>query len=283
MTELKELKSIELASFTTILTTIEVIFAIIISLIIAIPMSVLIPTGSSLAIYLIPTIIVGTLIYATYSNFLNGFIYNMLAKKLKTINVVIKDGEEILEISTTETAIICSIIITIQFILCYLASVFVVPIFISSIMQTLMYSGQMEVATMLYQLLLIVSQPTTILILIFGIFIISFVFTLLGTFIYNILANAGHGIKLNLSNDNKMTVIESINIKKFTIASTIIIGVLNIIFTIIMMISSLPATSAIINIIAGFVGGAIIGLLVAIFYNYLSPIFDKLKLELIDK
>ena len=81
MSELKELKSIELSSFTTILTGIEIIFAIIFSIIISIAIIAFVPEGVSLAIYMIPTIIVSTLMYGTYKNFFEGFLYNTLSKK----------------------------------------------------------------------------------------------------------------------------------------------------------------------------------------------------------
>ena len=282
MSELKELKSIELSSFTTILTGIEIIFAIIFSIIISIAIIAFVPEGVSLAIYMIPTIIVSTLMYGTYKNFFEGFLYNTLSKKLKTINIVIKDGKEIAEISTTETAIMCSIIITIEFILLYLVSVFIMPIFLTSIMQTLAMTGQMAVAFTIYQFLSIISQPTTILILIFGIFIISFVFILLGAFIYNIFANTGRGIVVKLSSENNMTVIESIAPLKLAIVSTVVIGILNVIFNIIMLITGYAPITVVESIVSGFIGAFICGFLIAAFYNFLSPMLGKLKLELID-
>lgn len=282
MSELKELKSIELSSFTTILTGIEIIFAIIFSIIISIAIIAFVPEGVSLAIYMIPTIIVSTLMYGTYKNFFEGFLYNTLSKKLKTINIVIKDGKEIAEISTTETAIMCSIIITIEFILLYLVSVFIMPIFLTSIMQTLAMTGQMAVAFTIYQFLSIISQPTTILILIFGIFIISFVFILLGAFIYNIFANTGRGIVVKLSSENNMTVIESIEPLKLAIVSTVVIGILNVIFNIIMLITGYAPITVVESIVSGFIGAFICGFLIAAFYNFLSPMLGKLKLELID-
>lgn len=282
MSELKELKSIELSSFTTILTGIEIIFAIIFSIIISIAIIAFVPQGVSLAIYMIPTIVVSTLMYGTYKNFFEGFLYNTLSKKLKTINIVIKDGKEIAEISTTETAIMCSIIITIEFILLYLVSVFIMPIFLTSIMQTLAMTGQMAVAFTIYQFLSIISQPTTILILIFGIFIISFVFILLGAFIYNIFANTGRGAVVKLSSENNMTVIESIAPLKLAIVSTVVIGILNVIFNIIMLITGYAPITVVESIVSGFIGAFICGFLIAAFYNFLSPMLGKLKLELID-
>ena len=140
----------------------------------------------------------------------------------------------------------------------------------------------MAVAFTIYQFLSIISQPTTILILIFGIFIISFVFILLGAFIYNIFANTGRGAVVKLSSENNMTVIESIAPLKLAIVSTVVIGILNVIFNIIMLITGYAPITVVESIVSGFIGAFICGFLIAAFYNFLSPVLGKLKLELID-
>jgi hypothetical protein len=282
MSEFKELRSIELSSFTTITTGIAVLFSIIAAIIFSIYFALIVPNGAGIIIYLIPTIIVGTFMCTIYNAFCEGLIYNLLAKKLKTIAVEIKDGKEIVKISTTETAMMFSIILTIQVILIYLVSVLILPLILTALMQTLMYSGQQAVAYSLYQLLIIISQPTTIGIFIFGTFIISFVFVLLGTYIYNILGKNGRGVILNLSNENGFTAIDSIDGLKFAIVAAIIGGVLNLILAIIMIISGMPMPTAVGNVLGGFVGGFIEAYLVAIFYNFLAPKLGKLKIELID-
>ena len=134
----------------------------------------------------------------------------------------------------------------------------------------------------IYQLLIVLSQPATIGIIIFGTFIISFVFVLIGTYIYNILGKNGRGAVLNLSIENSMTSIDSIDSLKLAIAFAIISGILNLILAIIMMISGAPITTAIGNVIGGFVGGFIEAYLVGLFYNFLAPKLGKLKIELID-
>lgn len=282
MSNFKELKSIELASFTTIGMGISVLFSIIAAIIISIFAIAVIPNGISFVIYLIPTVIVGSFILSIYSTFSEGFFYNLLAKKLKTIAIELKDGKEIVKISTTETATMLAIILTIQIILLYLVSVFVLPILLTSVIQTLVYSGQQIVAYNIYQLLIVISQPTTIGIIIFGTFIITFVFTLIGTSIYNILGKKGRGISLNLSTENSMTSIDSIDCLKLAIAFAIINGILNLILAIIMIISGGALPASIGNIIGGFVGGFIEAYLIGMFYNFLAPKLGKLKLELID-
>lgn len=279
---IKEIKSIELASYTVITTSIGIVFSIIAAIALMIPISMSSPEGINIAIYILPTIVVGTLIYETYRNFFEGFIFNALSKRLKKIRFVLNDESEIFQVSTTEPAIITSIILTIEIILLYLVLVMLLPILVTSFIQTLMFTGQQVLAYNLYQFLMILSQPTTILMIIFGTFIITFVFTLLATYIYNILAKSGRGIVVELSDENNLTVLESINTLKFAIAFAVVSGVLNIILAIIMIISGGQPTAALGNIIGGFISGFVLGALISIFYNILSPKLGKLKLELID-
>ena len=283
MSSIKEIKSIELASYTVITTSIGIVFSIIAAIALMIPISMSSPEGINIAIYILPTIVVGTLIYETYRNFFEGFIFNALSKRLKKIRFVLNDESEIVQVSTTEPAIITSIILTIEIILLYLVLVMLLPILVTSFIQTLMFTGQQVLAYNLYQFLMILSQPTTILMIIFGTFIITFVFTLLATYIYNILAKSGRGIVVELSDENNLTVLESINTLKFAIAFAVVSGVLNIILAIIMIISGGQPTAALGNIIGGFISGFVLGALISIFYNVLSPKLGKLKLELIDR
>ena len=281
MSNVKELRSIDLASYTTLSTAISVVFSIIAAIIIAVGIYAFAPAGQSVIIYLIPTIIVGTFMYGIYNSFCQGLLYNLLSKKLRNIAVELNDGE-ILKISTTESAIMVSIILTIQVILLYLVSVFILPMMLGSIMQTLMMSGEEVIAYSIYQIIYVVSQPTTIAIIIFGTFIISFVFILISAYIYNFLASKGRGIKLNLTEDNNLTSIDSVDPLKFAIAIAIIEGVLNIITGVISVISGSGIINLVINIISGFVGGFIIALIIAVVYNFLSDKLGKIKVELID-
>ncbi len=282
MSDVKELKSIELSSFTTMSTGIAVLFSIISAIILSIVIAATMPAGSSVIIYLIPTIIVGSFMYTIYNSFTEGLFYNLLARKLKTIAVKIKDGKEIVKISTTETATMIAIILTIQVILIYLVSVLFLPIVLSSMIQTLVYAGQSAFASNIYQFLILISQPTTIAIIIFGTFIITFVFVLLGTYIYNILANSGRGIVLNLSEENGLTTIDSVDQLKLGIAFAIICGILSLIMGLISVVSGANFTTLIGNVIGGFIGGFIDFYLMGLFYNFLAPKLGKIKIELID-
>ena len=179
MTSIKELKSIDLGSFTVNLTGISVLFAILTSIVITLAFGIMNAKNIYLAIYIIPTIVVGSMMVTVYYAFSNGFLYNALAKKFNPIKFTFKDEKELVKISTTETAIMTSTIATIQVILLYLATILVLPLVLNTVVQTLLFSGQQMVAFMIYQYMLLLSQPTTIAIIIFGTFIMTFVFVFL--------------------------------------------------------------------------------------------------------
>ena len=282
MVSVKELKSIDLSSYTIILTGIAVLFSVIAAILTTIGIGILMPGNLASSIYLIPTIIVGAFICTIYNSFSEGLFYNLLVKKLNSIKFSFND-KELVKISTTETATIIAIITTIQIILIYLVSSFVLPIILNATVQTLMFAGQQGVAYTFYQLLVLYNQPATIALIIFGTFILTFVFVLIGTYIYNILGTNGKGATISLSKENEWTLIDSIEPIKLAIAFAIISGVLNIIIALIMIILGNGASNAIGNIIGGFIGGFIEAALFAIFYNYLAPKLGKLKLELIDQ
>ena len=281
MISVKELQSIDLASYTVIFTGISILFSIIFALVITLLIGILSPGSIGIAIYLIPTLIVGTFMIGIYRYFSESLFYNLLAKKLRNIKIALNDGE-IVKISPTETATILATIATIQAILLYLVSVIILPLILNAMIQTFMFSGQQFLAMELYQLLLIISQPMTIIMFIFGTFVVTFISILIGAYIYNILASKGRGVVLELSEENGMTLIDSIDMMKFAIAASIIGGILNLIFGIIMLISGGTIVALIGNIISGFVGGFISAALIAIFYNFLAPKLGKLKIELID-
>ena len=283
MVSVKELRSVELSSYTIISTAIAVLFSAIFAIVLIIGIGIISPAAVGGTIYLIPTIIVGTLMYTTYSAFCQGYLYNLLAKRMNTIQIAFKDGKEIVKLSTTSTAIVLAIIATIQVILIYLVSVFLLPLMISALIQTFMFSGNSQLAYGLYEILMLMSQPAVIAMVIFGTFIITFVFVLLGCYIYNILANSGRGAIVNLSNEDNMTVIESVDVLKFAIVFGVVGGILNFILALISLVSGGDITTILINIVSGFVGAFVDGALLAIFYNFLAPRLGKLKLELIDQ
>ena len=113
MSGFKELKSLDLASYTIISTAIAVLFSIIFSIVIVIAIGVSSPQAMGGVIFIIPTIIVGALMYTIYNAFCQGYLYNLLTQKLNSIKIAFKNDKEIIKVSTVETAIVISMIITI--------------------------------------------------------------------------------------------------------------------------------------------------------------------------
>ena len=168
------------------------------------------------------------------------------------------------------------------FILLCAITIFIAPIIISAIVQTLMFSGQTVMAFALYQVAAMIMQPSFIAMSIIGSFIITFVFTLIATYIYNLLGSKGKGIILDLSKDGDMTSLNSIDPVSLIIVLTVISLIFNIILAIITLISGGNAYQALGNIVGGLINGVIGGGLLAIFYNFLATKLGKLKIELID-
>ncbi len=282
MSDVKTLKSIDISSYTIISTGIGVLFAVLASIIGLIGIGILSREAIGIMAYLIPTIIIGTLMTTIYVSFAEGYLYNWLAKRMNPITFELTGESEIKQISPVPTALIISIITTILVILTYAVSMFIVPLLLSSMIQTLMFSGQTVMAYSLYQVTMIISQPSVIALLIVGSFIVSFVFTLISLFIYNYLGKMGKGINVDLSKENGLTTLNSINPVSLIIVCGVINLIINIIISIIMIVSGADITSAVGNIISGLISGAVGGALFAVFYNFLAPRLGKLNVELID-
>lgn len=277
----KQLKSVDISSYTIIATGISVLASVILAIIMVVGIGVLVPNSFAVIGYLIPTIIFGAMICSIFIYFSESYLYNILTMKLKGISFDIDDGC-IKSISTTQTAIVVAIISLILSIVVYLALSFLLPIMLSSVIQTLMFTGQSAVAYSLYQILIVTSNPVTIAIGIIGFFIINFVFTLLGSYIYNILGSSERGVKVTLSKEDNLTILESIDSVSLGVASGTIALILNIIVGVIMIISGYEVFNALTTILGGFAGVFIGTILLAIFYNLLAPRLGKLKIELID-
>ena len=73
-------------------TGINVLIAIVFSVILAIGIGLGVRNGFSIAIYIISLFVVGTLMYKIYESFLQGFLYNLLSKKMKNIEFEFDGG-----------------------------------------------------------------------------------------------------------------------------------------------------------------------------------------------
>lgn len=279
MSDIKTLKSIDITSYTTITTGIGVLFSILLSILLIIGIGIASSENIGIVAYIIPTIIVGTLMCSIYHRFMEGYLYNLLTKKLNPITFELKDGKEITKISTVPTALIVGIISTIFTILLMAIGMFVIPLILSAIIQILMFSELTVIAYLLYQVSMILMHPVVIGMIIIGSFIVTFVFTLIATYIYNFIGSKGRGVIIDLSNNTTLNSIEPVSL---IIALTAVSLIFNIILAIITLISGGDATQALGNIIGGLISGVVGGGLIAIFYNFLAPKLGELKVELID-
>ena len=274
----KELKSIDITSFTVISAGIATLTSILISLLIVIGLSVSVPNSFGIMVLIIPTIVCGILISSIFLYFSEGYLYNLIAKKI-TLKFDIEDGT-VNKISTKETALIVLLITLIISIVVYLAFSLILPLFLSSIITIFMYAYLNDIAAIFYQLMIVVASPLFIIIAIIAGAIITSVFALLGSYIFNILGDSERGIKVKLSKENNLTVLDSIDPLSFAISIGAIGLILNIILGIILIISGYEMLYALTNILTIFISIFIGCLLIAAFYNFLAPRIGKLKFEL---
>ena len=146
MSDVKILKSIDITSYTIMGTGIGVLFSVLFSIILLIAIGILNAQSIGVVAYIIPTIIVGTIMCSIYNRFAEGYLYNWLTKRMNPITFELNNEKEITKISTVPTALIASIITTILVILLCAITIFIAPIIISAIVQTLMFSGQTVMA-----------------------------------------------------------------------------------------------------------------------------------------
>ena len=275
----KELKSIDLSSYTLISTGIATLIAVLIAIIIVGLFAVSVPNSLGVMIYIFPSIVFGTLISNIFVNFSTGYLYNVLSKRLGFIKFDI-EGDSINKISARETGLLVGVITLVMILVIYLATSLILPLVISSFITLLMYSAQTEIATVMYQTMMMISNPMTILIGILGSVIIVSVFTLLGIYIYNILASSDRAILVKLTKKDGLTQLDSITPLNFAIAMGAISLILNIIIAAILVISGVPLFNALVDVLIGFVYTFIIAILIALLYNFLAPKLGKLKVEL---
>ena len=79
---IKELKSIDLSSYTIISTGVATLISILIAIIIIVAFAVSVPNSMGVMIYIFPTIVFGTMIINIFVNFSTGYLYNVLSKRL---------------------------------------------------------------------------------------------------------------------------------------------------------------------------------------------------------
>lgn len=277
---LTELKYIDEKSYTIIFTGVSTLIAVLLALILVGGISIAVPGSFTTVIYLIPTIICGTMICAIFSNFTQSYLYNLLATKMNCINLDIDESGYIKKISPKETALIVGGITLIMLLLIYFATSLIVPLLLNAVVSIFMYSSQLVLAYMIYQYIAIFYNPIAIGIAIIITTIVVSVFTLISAYIYNFLANSNRGITLNLSKEDEFTAVDSIDIKSFAIAIATISLILNLIMGIFLIITGSPILIILLSVLVSFFVTLIEGLILGVFYNFLTPRIGSLKVKL---
>ena len=260
-------------------TTISLIFSIIISIIMLVVFGAISLNNIAIMAFIIPTLIFGTLIVSVYRNFIESWLYNLISKKTSIVFSIEEDGT-VTNISTVSTALIIAIITTVMALIEYMVILFLGQLTLSAMVQTFMMTGQQLIAMQLYNLLLVVSNPLYVIGLIVGGFIISFIYVLIGTYIYNLIAGNNYGAKLNIKENSSL---ESIDVKSFAISISIIYLVLGLISGILSAITTGNYLEIAITPIITFILGFIVTAIIAWLYNVLAPKVGQIKFELIDE
>ena len=281
MSEFLNLKSIDLSSLTIIGTGINVIYAIIFTLILLIVGGVSAGFNTIGSLLMIaPTIIFGTMIVSIFELFTRSYIYNILASKLENIKIKLFENKEIKEISVIPTAVMVTIIGTIMFIIFYLINLFVAQLVFSVIYQVLMVAGNLTLVYMLYQMIYLMSDPIIIILAIIFVVIATFIITTISCYVYNMLTNKMYGVMLGLEKEDNMTIINSINPVNCALILSIIGLVISIILGIILLITTHNVYSLISAILIGFIGTFLCVLITSYLYNILAPKLGKIKIKL---
>ena len=88
----REIKSLDVASFTVALTGVSSLISLIIGVILVGAVSVIVPNSFGAVIYLLPGIVFSTMICGIFIYFSEAYLYNILSKKLGTIKLDIDEN-----------------------------------------------------------------------------------------------------------------------------------------------------------------------------------------------
>ncbi|RBQ24172.1 hypothetical protein ALNOE001_04140 [Candidatus Methanobinarius endosymbioticus] len=278
MKNLKNLKSIDLLSTTIIGTSINLIWSIVFAIVLIVGLSSVIGRFDiSFAIIGIG-IVFGTIILSIAQYFGISFLYNFLIKKMKNIVVNMPGLDKITEVSVVPFSLMVAVISLIISISIY-PLIFLALSFVSLLYPLLQAMSLQGLAWLVFPISLSFSPMFIV-----YAFIIGFVFTAIGTFIFNMISPKIGGLKLSLAADGKMTKIMSIDPKTTGMITGVICLIFGLIYGIIFSIltGNLPANLILIVIltIKGLIGGFIYGALSSVLYNFFSKKFTHVKLEL---
>lgn len=282
MSNIKILKSLNISSVTIIGTAIHVLLAIIAAVISLIIIGILLPKGLSVIGILIPGVILASFAYTVYNLFTESYLYNWIAKRMNPIAFQFEDDSTITKIDPIPTALIVAIISTIMTIIVIVIGMFIIPYTLNSFVQMLMFTGQSEIALSLYEIILISSNPTYIVIAIVTTFIAGFIYTLIGTYVFNLIGGE-IPIELELSQVEEITTVEKLGVKSFAFVFAIIGLILGLISGLAYGVADGNYLLILISAVLGFVSGFVVTAIGAWLYNVLAPRLGKIECELVNE
>lgn len=278
MGDLKSLKSIDLSSTTIIGTSISLVWSIIFTVAIIIVFSSVLGRFDIIFGIIGIAIIFGTIIFSISGYFGISFLYNYFANRMGPVKLNIAYMSRITNVSVVSSSLIVALISLIVALIIY-PLIFLILSFVSIIIQLLQVISLQGLAWLVYP----ASLALTPFFIIYA-FIIGLIFTIICVFIFNKVNPKIGGLKLSLSQEGKLTKIDSVNPKSVGIMTAIISLVFGLIYGIVfsMISKSLPANLILIVglTIGGFIGGFIYGTLSSILYNFFAKKFGPVKLEL---
>ena len=278
MAELKNIKSIDLTSTTIIGTSIKFIWSIIFVILLIITLSSILGRFDIGFGIIGIGIIFGTIILSISEFFGISFLYNLFIKKMKNVEVAIEDTNRITKISISSLAFIVAVISLVISIIIF-PLIFLILSFIPLIIQLLQVLTLQGLAWLVFPMNLVLTP-----LFIVNMFVIAFVLTAVGAFIFNKTSPLLGGLKVSLSKEGNLTKIDSIDPKSAGIITGIICLIYGLLYGLLFSVVSgnLPANLILIGglAIGGLVGGFIYGDLSSVLYNFLAKKFGPVKLEL---
>ena len=278
---MKNITNIDLASATTVYTGINFLFSILMAVVILIIAGIFgglnFITGF---LSIVSTLVFGTVVYSIFNGFAQAYIYNSLVKIFNPIAIEIKDNKIIEKISVIRTAIIVSLVSLIILVILYLATIFIIPMLLSALIQIFMFSGQLAIAMLLYQIFTYYSDPMIIILLLLVIFISAFLSTAVCCYLYNVISPKVKQIEVRLSTENGFISIDYINPINVGIIFAVISLIVNIVEGIVIGLVTTQYIQIAVNGVIGFIGSFIVIALLAIFYNFLVKYTGTLKFKL---
>ena len=300
MVDVLEIKSVDLASYTLIGSSIRAIMAFIVAIIFLLIFEIvafLVPAVTAFRGFIIASGLAFVIVYPIASFFINlsirfytAFVYNRLVSRISGIKLAM-EGNELISLPVMSFSLILTCIYTITaFVLgLFLAAATAPFLTLATTLATNLsaatgvpFTSQMILALGTFKIIfLLILMPIMV-------FIFGFIFNALVAIFYNFIANRVAKIKLNFQDaGNNLKELINIPILPITLAVATIAAVFGLLNGL-MRLATLSAAgdvttglmALIMTIIGNFIAVFIVMAIGTFFYNYLAPIIGGVKLQL---